>query len=58
VPSDSIPKGGRTARDVEHGRRVMGVKRDIPWTSLKEGFPPAYTSFFGAQMLTAMGVRP
>ena len=47
VPNDSIPKGGRTARNVEHGREVMGVRREIPWNSLKEGFPPAYTEKVG-----------
>lgn len=54
VPGDNIPDGGRTARDVAHGREVMGVKRDIPWASLKEGFPPHYTQHIGAQLIRAM----
>lgn len=54
VPADSIPKGGRTARNVEHGREVMGVHRPVPWAVLKEGFPPAYTAHVGADLLTAL----
>jgi DNA (cytosine-5)-methyltransferase 1 len=54
VPADSIPKGGRTARNVEHGREVMGVSRDISWNELKEGFPPTYTQHIGSQLLEAM----
>lgn len=50
VPGDSIPHGGRTARDVEHGRRVMGVTRNVSWTGLKEGVPPAYTAHIGAAL--------
>lgn len=50
VPGDSIPQGGRTARDAEHGREVMGVARALPWDSLKEGFPPAYTEHIGRQV--------
>lgn len=48
---DNIPQGGRTARDAAHGREVMGVQRDIPWHSLKEGFPPAYTRHLGEQAM-------
>jgi DNA (cytosine-5)-methyltransferase 1 len=51
VPKDSIPKGGRTARSVEHGRSLFQVERQIPWTSLKEGFPPAYTQHIGSQVM-------
>ena len=47
---DSIPKGGRTALSLEHGLEVMGVDRTIPWNSLKEGFPPAYTEHLGHQL--------
>lgn len=54
VPSDDIPKGGRTARNVEHGREVMGVSRELTWNELKEGFPPAYTEHVGAQALTTL----
>ena len=39
VPSDDITKGGRTARNVEHGREVMGVTRELTWNELKEGPP-------------------
>ena len=50
VMGDSIPKGGRTALSLEHGLEVMGVDRTIPWNSLKEGFPPAYTEHLGHQL--------
>jgi len=50
VPNDSIPQGGQTARDAVHGRYVMGVHRELPWSSLKEGFPPAYTEHIGGQV--------
>lgn len=53
VPGDSIPKGGRTARDLDHGKQVMGVpaERQITWHGLKEGLPPAYTRWIGAQLI-------
>jgi DNA (cytosine-5)-methyltransferase 1 len=51
VMGDAIPKGGRTALTLEHGLEVMGVNRTIPWDSLKEGFPPAYTKHVGRQLL-------
>jgi DNA (cytosine-5)-methyltransferase 1 len=54
VMGDSIPKGGRTVATIEQGRYVMGVSRDIPWNSLKEGFPPAYTAHIGAQILSSL----
>lgn len=47
---DSIPSGGRTARDVSHAMEVMGVGRRVPWEFLKEGLPPAYTHHVGMQM--------
>lgn len=51
VMGDTIPKGGRTALNLEHGLEVMGVDRPIPWDSLKEGFPPHYTKFMGQQLM-------
>jgi hypothetical protein len=51
VMGDSIPQGGRTALNLAHGLQVMGVNRQMPWDSLKEGFPPAYTHNIGAQLL-------
>jgi DNA (cytosine-5)-methyltransferase 1 len=51
VKGDAIPAGGRTARDEEHGRHVMGSRRLLPWDKLKEGFPPAYTAHVGADLL-------
>lgn len=58
VMNDQVPQGGRTALNVEHGREVMGVTRPIPWNSLKEGFPPAYTEHIGRQLIDAMAVTP
>ena len=54
VPNDAIPQGGRTARNVEHGREVMGVTRPVSWQELKEGFPPAYSLHVGEQLLHAL----
>lgn len=51
VPGDKVPSGGHTARDAEHGRHVMGSRRLLPWDKLKEGFPPAYTSWVAADLL-------
>jgi len=52
VMNDQVPQGGRTVRTLEQGWEVMGVDREIPWKSLKEGFPPAYTRHIGSQILT------
>lgn len=54
VPNDAIPQGGRTARNVEHGREVMGVTRDVTWQEPKEGFPPAYSRHVGTQLVAAL----
>lgn len=51
VPGDMVPSGGRTARNAEHGREVMGSWRTLPWDLLKEGFPPQYTAYIGAHLL-------
>lgn len=56
VMGDSIPKGGRTVHTLEQGLEVMGVTRRIPWNSLKEGFPPAYTHHIGSQIAAWCGV--
>lgn len=55
VKGDNVPSGGHTARDEEHGRQVMGSHRSLPWAKLKEGFPPAYTSWVAADLLRAVG---
>ena len=54
VPGDKVPSGGHTARDAEHGRQAMGSHRTLPWDKLKEGFPPAYTTWVGADLLRHM----
>jgi hypothetical protein len=55
VPADSVPSGGRTCRDEEHARQVMGSTRLLPWDKIKEGFPPAYTAWVAADLLTHLG---
>lgn len=54
VAGDEVPSGGRTAVDAEHGRDVMGSRRLLPWDTLKEGFPPAYTSWVAADLVAAV----
>lgn len=54
VPGDSVPAGGRTCRDADHARECMGVSRTLPWEGLKEGFPPAYTSWIAADYLRSI----
>lgn len=55
VKGDEVPSGGRTALSAEHGREVMGGRRSLPWDSLKEGFPPAYTTYIGHHLLRHLG---
>lgn len=57
VKGDEVPSGGRTARDEEHGRQVMGSRRLLPWDKLKEGFPPAYMSWIAADLLVELARR-
>lgn len=57
VKGDSVPAGGRTCIDEEHARQVMGVHRSLPWNKLKEGFPPAYTAWVGADLLVELRRR-
>lgn len=59
VPGDSIPQGGRTARDANHARELFDMTRHLPWDSIKEGFPPAYTEYVGGYFRAALtGVNP
>jgi DNA (cytosine-5)-methyltransferase 1 len=57
VMNDQVPQGGRTVLNLQQGWEVMGVKREIPWNSLKEGFPPAYTQHVGSQLVEAIRER-
>jgi DNA (cytosine-5)-methyltransferase 1 len=57
VMNDQVPQGGRTVKTLEQGWEVMGVDREIPWNSLKEGFPPAYTHHIGSQIISWLGSR-
>ena len=43
--------GGSTAKTLDEGLWAMGVKRNISWQELKEGFPPAYTKHVGEQAM-------
>ena len=54
TPGDNIPGGGRTARDAAHARELFRLKRDLPWDSIKEGFPPIYTEHIGHQLRDAI----
>jgi hypothetical protein len=56
VMGDQVPQGGRTVATLEQGWHVMGVDREIPWQSLKEGFPPAYTEYIGQQVAASLAV--
>ncbi len=53
VPSDEIPKGGRTALSSSHAAELMGLHRQEPlsWQEIKEGIPPLYTSYIGSQLI-------
>lgn len=57
-PNTKMPgNGGKTARNVEHGRQLMGVKRPVPWDSLREGIPPVYTEYVAGQIRRALDER-
>jgi len=57
VKGDSVPAGGRTARDERHAAEVMGCRRVLPWDNLKEGFPPAYTAHVADDLLRHLAMR-
>ncbi len=50
---DDIPKGGRTARNIEDARDAMGIDW-MTWVEIKEAIPPAYTEFIGIQLIRAV----
>lgn len=50
--NDHIPQGGTTAQTLEEGQAAMGIDW-MPWASLKEAIPPAYTEWIGNQLLAA-----
>ncbi len=54
---DNIPGGGRTPDNEDQAREVMGSYRPLPWDILKEGIPPAYTSWIGADLLRQLELR-
>jgi DNA (cytosine-5)-methyltransferase 1 len=49
VMGDSIPQGGTTAKTLEEAQEAMGIDW-LPWKSLKEAVPPAYTKWIGDQL--------
>lgn len=53
VLNDNIPKGGRTAETLEQAREAMGINW-LPWDSLKEAIPPAYTRYIGEHLVEAV----
>lgn len=57
IPNDEVPSGGHSALDAEHGRQVMGVYRTLPWDELKQGVPPAFASWLGADLLAHLKNR-
>lgn len=53
VMGDDIPKGGKTASTLDEGQRAMGIDW-LPWDSLKEAIPPAYTRWVGLWVKAAV----
>lgn len=53
VLADEVPKGGKTAESLEQAQAAMGIDW-MPWDSLKESIPPAYTTYVGAALFTEM----
>lgn len=48
---DRIPNGAVIAATAEEGRRAMGIEWPLPWASVREAIPPAYTEWLGRQLL-------
>lgn len=51
--ADHIPGGGQTAHNLEEAKKLMGVDFPVSWRELREGVPPAYTSYVGKYLLEA-----
>lgn len=49
VMGDEVPQGGKTARDLDEAQAAMGIDW-MPWGSLKESIPPAFTAFLAQQI--------
>jgi DNA (cytosine-5)-methyltransferase 1 len=47
--NDEIPKGGKTATNINEARQAMKIEWGI-WTELVEAIPPAYTKYLGSQI--------
>lgn len=53
---DNIPKGGKTAENIEQAREAMGIDW-LLWSELVEAIPPAFTEYLGLQALKQLGVN-
>lgn len=51
---DRIPNGAVIAANQPEGRTAMGVTWALPWASLREAIPPAYTEWIGRQLIAAL----
>ena len=47
--NDEIPKGGKTAENIDEARNAMGIQWAL-WGELVEAIPPSYTEFIGRQI--------
>ena len=56
-PSDNIPKGGQTAKNVDEAQRLMGIDWMSRWDDLKEALPPLYTHHIGCQLHAVVSTR-
>lgn len=51
---DRIPNGAVIAANPEEGRMAMGIDWPLPWASVREAIPPAYSEWLGRQLLGAV----
>lgn len=50
---DEIPRGGRTASTLDEAQEAMGIDW-LPWDTLKEAIPPAYTEYIGRAFMNIL----
>jgi DNA (cytosine-5)-methyltransferase 1 len=51
---DRIPNGAVIAATAAEGRIAMGIDWPLPWASVREAIPPAYTEWIGRQLIAAL----
>jgi DNA (cytosine-5)-methyltransferase 1 len=51
---DRIPNGAVIAATPEEGRLARGIDWPLPWASIREAIPPAYTEWIGRQLIAAL----